>query len=118
MKINLEIDNFEIISSGSIIVDQSKPMFFKFENNNINFKFIFTVDTEKETSRFETKIYEEENYLEFNIINSNSGQLLGNQDLIPLAKLGGKQLYLKFRVTSVGDEIKDMVFHYSWYLEN
>lgn len=118
MKIKLEIDNYEIISSGSIIIDQSKPMFFKFEDNNINFKFIFSIDKENESSRFATKINKEENFLEFNIINSNSGQLLGNQDLIPLAKLDGKQLYLKFRVTSVGDEIKDTVFHYSWYLEN
>jgi hypothetical protein len=118
MNIKIQIDDYEIVNSGTIIIDNSKPLNFSFPDNNINFKIVFTEDPKIEYSKFDTKIFEEENYLEINIINSNSGQLVGNGGLVPLAKLNDRQLYLKFRVTNVGEENFDKIFNYTWYLKN
>ncbi len=117
MKPKIKIDNQDIIDSGSLIVDKSKQIRFNFEESNLNFKFNFIEDKENSTSRFVTEVNNIENYLEFNIYNTNSSQLIGNDDLIPMAKINMKQMYLKFRITSIGDDSADKVFYYTWYLE-
>lgn len=43
---------------------------------------------------------------------------MGNQGLISLATIVNRQLYLKFRFSSVEKENTDTIFHYTWYLKN
>ena len=50
MKPKIEIDNQDIIDSGSLIVDKSKQIRFNFEESNLNFKFNFIEDKENALS--------------------------------------------------------------------
>ena len=121
MNIKIEVDDFEIINSGSIIVENNQVINFNFKDTglDLNFKIKFTEDSNISDSKFELNVNKENNYLEINIINTGYGLNMGNQNIIPLATISNRQLYLKFMVSSIqnGDD-KDNLFNYTWYLKN
>lgn len=121
MDIKIQVDDFEIINSGSIIVENRQVTNFNFKDNglDLNFKVKFTDDENISESKYEININKEENYLEINIINTGYGLNMGNKNMIPLATISNRQLYFKFMVSSIqnGDD-KDNLFNYTWYLKN
>ncbi|WP_396188506.1 DUF6864 domain-containing function [Flavobacterium sp.] len=120
MKIKTEIDDYEIIDSGTLVFKADSIVKFNFSdaNLNLNFRIKFTENAEIDHSKFDTTVNEEENYLEINIINSNGSLNMGNIGLASLAKIDNRQLYLKFRFSSVDEDEVDKIFHYTWYLKN
>lgn len=119
MEIKIEVDDYEIIKSGTIVIQRDQIINFNFKDTdlNLNFKIKFSENKEIEESKFNTNINNEDNYLEIDIINSNLGINMGNRGLIPLATVSGRQLYLKFMFSNVENENIDSLFNYSWYLK-
>lgn len=118
MNIKIQVDELEVINSGSIIAEDNQIIYFNFTDNELNFRIKFTNDENIQESKYELSINEEENYLEINVINTGYGINMGNQNMIPLATLNKRQLYFKFMISSVqnGDD-KDNLFSYTWYLK-
>ena len=75
MNIKIEVDDFEIINSGSIIVENKQVVNFNFKDSglDLNFKIKFTEDENISESKFELNVNKENNYLEINIINTGYG---------------------------------------------
>ena len=119
MEIKIEVDDYEIINSGTLVFEKDQVVNFNFKNTDLdlNFRIKFSEDKSIDHSKFNTNVNKEENYLEIDIINSNLGNNMGNVGLIPLAKISDRQLYLKFMFSNVKNEDVDTLFNYSWYLK-
>ena len=120
MTIKIEVDDYEIVDNGTLIIgkDMITKFNFKGEGYDLNFKIRFSENPKIDHSKYETTVNEEENYLEINIINSDSASNMGHNKLIPLAKLNNRQLYLKFLFSNVENDGIDTLFNYTWYLKN
>ena len=120
MDIKIEIDDYEIINSGTLVFQKDQTVNFNFKDTklDLNFKVKFSEDKSIDHSKFNTNVNNEENYLEIDIINSNLGINMGNTGLIPLATISDRQLYLKFMFSNVENEGIDSLFNYTWYLKN
>ena len=120
MIIKTEIDDYEIIESGTLVFKSDSIVKFNFSdtNLNLNFRIKFTENPSIDHSKFDTTVNNEENYLEINIINSKEGLNMGNIGLASLATVDNRELSLKFRFSSVDEDSIDKVFHYTWYLKN
>lgn len=114
----ITIDKYEIINSGTVVVDSNNCIEFEFENEKLKFIFRFIQDSsiEGQSQKIEIKTGDS-SYLEFSLINFDGAQDTGNINLTPVATIEGRLLSLKYRVTSIGTEKPDKIFNYSWYLE-
>lgn len=119
MKVKIEIDDFEIIESGTLVFKSDSIVKFNFSdiNLNLNFKIRFSENPKIDHSKFETIVNNEENFMEINIINSNRGLNIGNVGLASLANIDNRELNFKFRFSSVDEDAIDKIFHYTWYLK-
>lgn len=119
MEIKIEVDDYEIINSGTLVFEKDQVVNFNFKDTDLdlNFRIKFSEDKNIEHSKFNTNVNNEKNYLEIDIINSNLGINMGNRGLIPLAKISERQLYLKFMFSNIENEDVDTLFNYSWYLK-
>lgn len=116
MEVTLEVDNHEIIDSGVVILSADKTLKFSFKESNLHFIFEFLNDNDTAEPRFVSSINKDENYLLTKLYNFNS-QGQGYGDLIKMAKINNRQLSIKFRVDSIGEETPDKIFHYTWYFD-
>ena len=118
IKPKITIGKYEIIDSGTVVIDNNKDVTFEFENENLKFVFRFIHDStsEEQSQKIELKT-DKSPYMEICFINFDGAQDTGNVNLTPLARIQGQILSLKYRVTSIGTEKPDKIFNYSWYLE-
>jgi hypothetical protein len=119
MEVKIEIDDFEIINSGTLVFKSDSIVKFNFSDTdlNLNFRIRFSENPKIDHSKFETIVNNEENFMEINIINSNQGLNIGNIGLAPLANIDNRELNFKFRFSNVDEDSKDKIFHYTWYLK-
>ena len=124
----INIGNFEIISSGSLIIPNSE--FIEFLFDNLKFKII--VETEKDDKgnltqgHYAVNIEKEETtqleYLKITMFNQNNSFFSSSNSMIPVATLKNRKLFLKFCINSINTqengEKEDKIFFYTWFLEN
>lgn len=124
----INIGNFEIISSGSLIIPNSE--FIEFLFDNLKFKIIF--ETEKDDKgnltqgHYSVNIEKEETtqleYLKITMFNQNNSFFSSTNSMIPVATLKNRKLFLKFCINSINTqgngEKEDKIFFYTWFLEN
>ena len=124
----INIGNFEIISSGSLIIPNSEYIEFLFDN--LKFKIIF--ETEKDDKgnltqgHYAVNIEKEETtqleYLKITMFNQNNSFFSSSNSMIPVATLKNRKLFLKFCINSINTqengEKEDKIFFYTWFLEN
>lgn len=124
----INIGNFEIISSGSLIIPNSE--FIEFLFDNLKFKIIF--ETEKDDKgnltqgHYAVNIEKEETtqleYLKITMFNQNNSFFSSSNSMIPVATLKNRKLFLKFCINSINTqdngEKEDKIFFYTWFLEN
>ena len=117
-KPKITIDKYEIIDSGTIVIENNNSVNFEFEEEKLKFVFRFIQDStnEGQSQKIELKT-EETQFMEICLINFDGAQDTVNINLTPLATIKGQLLNLKYRVTSIGDEKPDKIFNYTWYLE-
>jgi hypothetical protein len=119
MEVKIEMDDFEIINSGTLVFKSDSIVKFNFSDTdlNLNFRIRFSENPKIDHSKFETIVNNEENFMEINIINSNQGLNIGNIGLAPLANIDNRELNFKFRFSNVDEDSMDKIFHYTWYLK-
>lgn len=123
MKIKKETTDYEILESGSIIIPSSQYIEFSFDE--LRFRILFSTEDQRvETDNASRMVYEVQSdivgqYLRITLFNFSASFFATSRNLVNVATLGGKQLFLKFSVLSVnqnGDD-EDKIFFYTWFLE-
>ncbi len=120
IKPKITVDKYEIIDSGTIVVDNNNCIEFEFNFEKIDLKFVFRFvqDSAIEGQSFKIEVKNESKppFLEFSLINFDNSHDTGNVNLTPVATVDGRILSIKYRVSSIGTEKFDKIFNYSWYL--
>lgn len=124
MSENIEIkvgidDKYEVIKTGTLFISKDNHIDFSFNSggDTLKFKLIFEEDDSVSSPKNEIKIHEDENYLEFKIINPYHSAILGKTEPMPLARLNGRKLCLSFKILNVVNLEKEFTFNYSWLLK-
>lgn len=124
MRIN--VGNYEIISSGSVIIPDNKFVEFLFDD--LKFKIVFETDKDEDGNltrgRFSTSIEKDETtqseFLKITMYNQNKSYFSSSNQMISLAVVNGKKLLLKFCINSINtkdDGNEDKIFFYTWFFE-
>lgn len=122
MNIELSTTNYQIIQSGTIIVPNEEFLEFKIEN--LYFRFLFennvTENQKVKESSYKLAISEDNKRLDIKLINMSDTINATNTEIMNVASIKGKQLFLKFCVTSINKNNQhcDYLFSYTWYLSN
>ncbi|TKG94111.1 hypothetical protein EYV94_15285 [Puteibacter caeruleilacunae] len=119
MDIKIEVGDYEVISNGSIIVENGSDLHFTIDD--LKFTFQFTKDDTNEAQRVQLDLKQGEEQgsksLIVKLINHHARLNSGNRSMFDLAYINNRRLALKYRVTSVGNENFDFIFQYTWYLK-
>jgi hypothetical protein len=109
MVITKKVGDFDLIESGSIVINQSNTISFFILNLEVEFVFSDTEDKKQEikVSTIDNK------KLQLNLLNFNNTLGTGITKPMSVATLNtGEEVFLQYVVYAVG-ELK--VLHYSWY---
>lgn len=121
------IGEYEVLSSGSLIVPLSKSIEFIFDN--LRFIIVFETETDDNGNltqgHFSLNVEKDEHsgldFLKITMYNQNKSFFSSSNSIIPVATLNKRKLYLKFCINSINtqsDESKeDKIFYYTWFLE-
>lgn len=123
----INVGNYEVISSGTVIVPNNEFLEFLFDN--LRFKIIF--ETEKDDNGNLTQGYytlsvekdkeTQSEFLEITMFNQNKSFFSSSNTIIPVATLRNRKLLLKFCINSINTQDKedkeDKIFFYTWLLE-
>lgn len=122
------IGEYEVLSSGSLIVPSSKNIEFIFDN--LKFRIVF--ETEKDDNgnltqgHFVFNVEKEENsgldFLKITMYNQNNSFFSSSNSMFQVATLNKRKLYLKFCINSINttqsnESKEDKIFYYTWLLE-
>lgn len=121
----LTIGQYEVISSGVVIIPSKESL--EFTLDNLRFRIVFVLDKDVDgkmtSSRYENNIITEQNGKQFreikfyNVINSTNASSTG---MIPMATYKSRYLFLKFAINSINtgkEDEEEKVFTYTWYLQ-
>lgn len=123
----INVGNYEVISSGAVIVPNTEFLEFLFDN--LRFKIIF--ETEKDdngnltqghyTLSVEKDDVTQSEFLKITMFNQNKSFFSSSNTMIPVATLKNRKLLLKFCINSINTQDKedkeDKIFFYTWFLE-
>lgn len=123
----INVGNYEVISSGTVIVPNTEFLEFLFDN--LRFKIIF--ETEKDdngnltqghyTLSVEKDEVTQSEFLKITMFNQNKSFFSSSNTMIPVATLKNRKLLLKFCINSINTQDKedkeDKIFFYTWFLE-
>lgn len=123
----INVGNYEVISSGAVIVPDTEFLEFLFDN--LRFKIIF--ETEKDDNGNQTQGHytlsvekdevTQSEFLEIRMFNQNNSFFSSTKTMIPVATLKNRKLLLKFCINSINTQGKedkeDKIFFYTWFLE-
>lgn len=121
------IGEYEVLSSGSLIVPLSKNIEFIFDN--LKFRIVF--ETEKDDSgnltqgHFTINVEKDEesglDFLKITMYNQNKSFFSSSNSMSQVATLNQRKLYLKFCINSINTQSnkdkEDKIFYYTWFLE-
>jgi len=111
----IEIGDYEIYSSGTIITNKDEDN-VKFFIEDLLFEFLFKNDTKDTKQNLGVQQIEGTKGIRLEFKNFNNSLGTGNTQPILLGNLGPKSLYLNFRVYAmIGDKgISGKTIHYTW----
>ena len=120
MDIKLYTEEFEVISSGSVIIPSEDVVIFSF-NNKLRIKIIFQMNNTNPTEgRYYSSLESdsEGQILNLHIENMNHSFFSATDSGINIGKIDGKLLALRFSIVSINQEKanEDKLFFYTWYL--
>lgn len=113
LKITVDNDKYEIIESGSIIVNKELPFSMSIGEgeNRLIITFTFIDDGDKRNLRTE-KTGDKTLSIICENFSRDGEQWVGNGNFLSIGTINGKAIYLKLRTFFVAN---DLVFFYSWY---
>ncbi len=124
MEQKIFLKDFEVVSSGSIIIPYSQYVEFLFDN--LLFRIVFKVEEEQGDNiggRCEwtvKKNEQSEDYLEITMYNQDKACFSSTNSEMFVATISGKKLFFKFCIQSIcrhEDNREDKILFYSWLLE-
>jgi len=123
MEIKIVSNDLEIISSGSVIIPENK--YIEFQIDNLRFRIVFGEERDEKGNYTNGRIASElknsglENeFLQITMYNQNDAFFSSMKEMMNLATLDGKTIYLKFSIQSinkVGEDAGDKLFFFTWY---
>jgi hypothetical protein len=112
----IKIGSYDIISSGSLIVQNSQPIEFKFDD--LIFKITFINDTNVSDRNIDINVID--SVMNIKLLNQNNSFFSSPTELFRLAVLNGRRLSFKFSILSINSgnscANEDKIFYYTWYL--
>lgn len=105
------INNWELISSGTIITVYNEPTTFKIID--VVFEFHFRDNNTQLDQNIESTVSEDGKKLIIYFENFNNSLGIGNKEPMKIGFIGEKDIYLIYRVYSLIPEAGKL-FHYTW----
>ncbi len=113
--IRIATDGHDVLSAGTVITFESKPLEFTFGPPEERLRLIirFSEDSEKEKGYFEART---ENKTELELILFNTKDLLnfGSDKPLLVGSLGGRKFFINLSVAQMS--AKQRTLHYTFYL--
>ena len=111
MDFKVEIEEYEIISTGTIIGVLDKPIRFRIEN--LVFELTFRNNSEFQEQKLSTEVLSDGKKMILNFDNFNNSFGTGNQEPMKLGYVSGKAIYFNYRVYSLAENVGKQL-HYTW----
>jgi hypothetical protein len=113
MKITTEIEDYEILSTGTIISVADKLIIFKIED--LLFEFEFKNNTEFSENKISAQNSENGKTMRLLFENFNNSLGTGNVEPIDIGYIGRKKIFLNYRIYAISGNSGKLV-HYTWLL--
>lgn len=122
-KVNLSTENYDIISTGSVVLQLGE--YLEFEIADLKFRVEFIDEKPEGDAPLEGRIDSgvmnkgtDEAYYRIAFYNQTSAFFASTSDFAHLAVIDGKPLKLKFSIQSINprENSSDKIFFYTWYL--
>lgn len=119
MNQSIKIGDYEVISTGSILIPKGEYAEFSFDT--LNFRIIFKEEKDDDgnvtAGRYELNVAPNREFLEIILYNQDQTFFSSTPNLINVATLMGRKLCLKFCIHSLNtkDDYEDKLFFYTWY---
>ena len=115
--VTISTEHYDIISSGSVVLQKGEYLDFQIGNLKFRIEFI----DEPITDGITTNIVNSDSpdaYLKISFYNQNTAFFASVVDFLDLATFNGNPLRLKFSVQAINnrDGSSDKIFFYTWYL--
>lgn len=114
MNVKIEIDGYEIISTGTVMTVEGKKLLFTIED--LKYELEFKDNTETTEPMISSNVIIDGKGLEIFFENFNNSLGAGNVEPIELGKVGDRKILLIYRVYALTAS-KSKIFHYTWLLE-
>lgn len=118
--VTISTEHYDIISSGSVVLQMGEYLEFQIEN--LKFRIVFTESSDEQEGRIQRTIENggtPEAYMLLTFYNQHKAFFSSVPSLASVAIIDGKQLYLKFSIQAINnvDNNSDKIFFYTWYLD-
>ena len=121
--VTISTEHYDIISSGSVVLQKGEYLDFQIGNLKFRIEFIDEPITDgiNKEGRITTDIVNSDSpdaYLKISFYNQNTAFFASVVDFLDLATFNGNPLRLKFSVQAINnrDGSSDKIFFYTWYL--
>lgn len=122
-KVNLSTENYDIISTGSVVLQMGE--FLEFQIANLKFRIEFIEEKPDGDKPLEGRIVTgvenketEDAYYKIVFYNQASAYFSSTPEFAQLATIDGRPLRFKFSIHSINEreDSSDKIFFYTWYL--
>ena len=123
----INIGNYEIISSGALIVPHSENIEFIFDN--LIFRIVFECEKDDDgnltNGHYMLNVDKDEitkdEFLKITMFNQSKSFFSSANTMVHVATLKNRKLFLKFCINSINiqdkEDKEDKIFFYTWFLE-
>ncbi|MDO8998150.1 MAG: hypothetical protein Q7W45_00180 [Bacteroidota bacterium] len=109
----IELEDYEVLSTGTIIGVANKLIIFKLKD--LTFEFEFKNNPEFTEHRINSFVPKDGKKMKLIFDNFNNSLGIGNLEPLEVGYIGTQKLYLNYRVYSLADNTGKLV-HYTWLL--
>ena len=118
--VKLSTENYDIIDSGSVVLQMGE--YLEFEISDLKFQIRFIDDKNEQDGKIQKEIINQdtqEAYMRITFYNQQKAFFSSVSTLASMATLGDKRLYLKFSIQAINnnEDGSDKIFFYTWYLD-
>jgi len=114
MNIKIELENYDILSSGTIIGVLNQTMIFNIEDLIFELKFINNSETTEH--KISSILPDDGKKMILTFENFNNSLGIGNTDPIEVGWIGEQKLFFNYRVYSLTENTGKLL-HHTWLLE-
>lgn len=122
-QVKLLTGNYDILDSGSVVLQAGEYLEFQIEDLKFRIEFIDdpVIEGVSREGRISTEVVKHgshDAYYKIVLYNQNTAFFSSTPNFLDVASFGGKPLRLKFSIQAINNrnESSDKVFFYTWYL--